>query len=139
MTSFTPNQSQSLTAFLIALSQQTESLPAGLQAQLPAIGLNLANRIVELPAIAASIPSLEKDYRIIIAKLQAQETKPSEGAILASAGSTDHKHSTEISNSAVEILTDPDPVKAAQKHLAQETSRGQNILQRLLHPKSSLA
>jgi hypothetical protein len=139
MTSLTPNQSQSLTAFLIALSQQAESLPAGLQAQLPAIGLNLANRIVELPAIAASIPSLEQNYRAILTKLQAQETEPSEGVVLASTGPTDYKYSTEISNSAVEILTDPDPVKAAQKHLAQETSRGQNILQRLFHPKSSLA
>ncbi len=139
MISLTPNQSQLLTAFLLALSKQTNALPAGLQAQLPAIGLNLANRIVELPAIAASIPGLEQDYRAILAKLQGQETEQNKGVTLVSATSTAPKHNTEISTRAVEILTDPDPVKAAQTYLDQETHQGQNFLQRLFHPKSNLA
>jgi hypothetical protein len=136
MTSLTSTQNQSLTAFLIALSQQPESLPAGLQAQLPAIGLNLANRIVELPVIAASIPSLERDFRAALTKLQAQETEPSKDSA-ASLVSTDSKLSTEISSRAVEILTDPDPVKVAQKLLTQESHQGQSFFQRLFHSKSN--
>lgn len=57
-----PQQEKILTAFLTALGQQEESLPLGLQKQLNAIGQSLEARIVELPTIAASLPSLNQAY-----------------------------------------------------------------------------
>lgn len=135
MTSFSLAQHQSLTAFLIALGRQSESLPAGLQAQLPAIGQNLANRVVELPVIAASIPSLDREYRDMLAKLQ-QEPDASKGSSPASLVSAEHKSGSDISNSAVEILTAPDSVQSAQKMLTQESRHEQGFLHRLFHSKS---
>jgi hypothetical protein len=60
----------------------------------------------------------------------------SEGKLwtLVSATSTEPKHNTAIRTRAVEILTNPDPVKAAQTYLDQETPQGQNFLQRLIAP-----
>jgi monomeric isocitrate dehydrogenase len=61
-----PQQEKILKAFVTALAQQDESLPLGLQKQLNAIGQNLEARIVELPTIAASLPSLNQAYQVAL-------------------------------------------------------------------------
>lgn len=111
MTSLNPQQEKSLTAFITALGQQEESLPASLQTQLHAIGQNLENRAMELPTIAASLPSLNQAYQTALADAQSEKGEP--GATLVS--STSQDPSAELSDRAVKILTDPDPVQAAQR------------------------
>lgn len=107
MVSLNPQQENSLTAFITALSQQEKALPSSLQAQLHATGQNLENRLVELPAIAANLPDLNKAYREALAVERDQEN---EGATLVSA--TDHD--AELIEHAARILTDSNPVQAAQ-------------------------
>jgi hypothetical protein len=138
MTTLTPNQTQTLTAFVVALGQQTEPLPAGLQAQLPAIGQNLANRIVELPAIASSLPNLDKAFRTALADLQAKAAESSNAAQPpATSSAVDQKLGSEIYENAVAILTDPNSVGAAQTQIAQVTKQGQNFWERLFGSRTA--
>ncbi|WP_416669244.1 hypothetical protein [Egbenema bharatensis] len=103
-------QENILTAFVTALAQQDESLPQGLQTQLHAIGQNLEARIVELPAIAASLPNLNQAYQSALANAQ---THPADqGATLVS---TNQDQNSKLRDRAVQILTDSDPVQAAQR------------------------
>lgn len=111
MTSLTPQQEQTLTAFVAALSQQTESLPAALQAQLQSIGHNLENRVMELRVIAASLPSLDQAYREALAEQPKTGDEPS--TTLVSSPAQDD--STERLDHAVRIFTSSDSVKAAQQ------------------------
>ena len=108
---FDPQQEKILEAFVTALSQQDDSLPTGLQAQLQAIGQNLESRVIELPVIAASLPSLNKAYQAALA--DSQSAQGEQGARLVS--STNKDRSTDIGDRAAKILTDPDPVQAAQR------------------------
>jgi monomeric isocitrate dehydrogenase len=109
--SLNPQQEKILTAFVTALAQQDESLPLGLQKQLNAIGQNLEARIVELPTIAASLPSLNQAYQVALGDTQTD--KGSQGATFVS---TNQDRSTKISEHAAQILTDSDPVQAAQRN-----------------------
>ncbi|MGB3299386.1 MAG: hypothetical protein WBA76_14040 [Phormidesmis sp.] len=116
---FDPQQEKSLEAFVMALSQQDDSLPAGLQAQLQAIGQNLESRAIELPTIAASLPNLNKAYQAALSNPQSAQEKP--GARLVS--STNKDRSNGIGDRAAKILTDPDPVQAAQRNLSRSVGQ----------------
>ncbi|MBW4490663.1 MAG: hypothetical protein KME12_23055 [Trichocoleus desertorum ATA4-8-CV12] len=111
MSSLTAEQEKILMAFVAALAQQEESLPLGLQKQLQAIGQNLEARVVELPVIAASLPNLDHAYQAALA--DPQTDKGNQGATLVS---TNQEHSTQLREHAIQILTDSDPVQAAQHH-----------------------
>ncbi|MBE9078789.1 hypothetical protein IQ241_16040 [Romeria aff. gracilis LEGE 07310] len=110
MTSPNLQQEKSLTAFITALSQQDESLPDSLRAQLQAIGQNLENRAMELPAIAASLPRLNQAYQ---QALTATQTDVDKSAAFVSSPSQDPGDA--LRDRAAKIFTDPDPVQAAQK------------------------
>ncbi|MGB3789649.1 MAG: hypothetical protein WA949_16685 [Phormidesmis sp.] len=112
-------QEKSLTAFLSALSEQDESLPAGLQAQLSAIGQNLEGRVMELTAIAASIPSLNQAYQTALSDVQTGDSEPK--ATLVS--STGRERSTDITERAAQIFTDADPVQAAKKKMSRSVGQ----------------
>ena len=112
MTSLNPQNEKILVAFMTALGRQDESLPLVLQQQLHAIGLNLEARIVELPTIAASLPSLNQAYQTALADAQMDEGE--QGARLVS---TDQDHSSQLRERAAKIFTAPDPVQAAQRNL----------------------
>lgn len=112
MTSLNPQNEKILVAFMTALGRQDESLPMGLQKQLHAIGQNLEPRIVELPTIAASLPSLNQAYQTALT--DAQMNQGEQGATLVS---TNQDHSSQLRDRAVQIFTDPDPVQAAQRNL----------------------
>ena len=109
MTPLNPEQEKIISAFLTALGQQEASLPQGLQQQLYAIGQNLDARAVELPVIAASLPSLNQAYQAALADSRSQ----GEGATLVS---TNQDHSARLREHAVEILTAADPVQATQRN-----------------------
>lgn len=109
MASLNTQQEKILTAFITALAQQDESLPQGLQQQLYSIAQNLEARTVELPVVAASLPSLNQAYQSALANAQTE----AEGATLVS---TNSDHSAKLRDRAVQILTDSDPVQAAQRH-----------------------
>jgi hypothetical protein len=109
--SLNPQQEKILKAFVTALEKLDESLPPGLQKQLNAIGQNLEARVVELPTIAASLPSLNQAYQVALSDIQTD--KGEHGATLVS---MNQDHSTKISEHAAQILTDSDPVQAAQRH-----------------------
>ncbi|MBF2051344.1 MAG: hypothetical protein IGS54_28935 [Elainella sp. C42_A2020_010] len=124
--SLNPQQEKILAAFVTALAQQEESLPAGLQNQLQAIGQNLETRIVELPVIAASLPSLNQAYQAALSDTQ------SEGQQEAILVSTNQDRSAKLRDRAVQILTDPDPVQAAQRHQSRGIGQiASNPLKRL--------
>ncbi len=108
--SLNPQQEKILKAFVTALAHQDESLPAGLQKQLNAIGQNLEARVVELPTIAASLPSLNQAYQVALSDTQTD--KGEHGAILVS---TSQDRSAKLREHAAQILTDSDPVQAAQR------------------------
>lgn len=105
-----PQQEKILTAFVSALAHQDESLPPGLQKQLNAIGQNLEARVVELPTIAASLPSLNQAYQVALS-----DTLPDKGDHGATLVSTNHDRSAFLREHAAQILTDSDPVQAAQR------------------------
>ncbi|MBE9059613.1 hypothetical protein [cf. Phormidesmis sp. LEGE 11477] len=107
-------QEKDLTAFLTALSEQEESLPAGLQAQLTGIGQNLEGRVMELRAIAASIPSLNQAYQAALSDVESDDSNPK--ATLVSTNS--RERSVDISRRGAKILTDADPVQAAKKEMS---------------------
>lgn len=115
MPPLTLQQEQTLTAFITALSQQTESLPAALQAQLQSIGHNLENRVMELKVIAASLPSLDQAYRVALT--EQLKTRDEQGATLVSSPAQDH--STDQLDHATRIFTSLDSVKAAQQDLSK--------------------
>ncbi|QYO63283.1 hypothetical protein [Leptolyngbya sp. 7M] len=126
MSSLNPQQEKILTAFVTALAQQEESLPAGLQNQLQAISQNLETRIVELPVIAASLPSLNQAYQVALSDTQ------SEGEQEATLVSTNQDRSAKLRDRAIQILTDPDPVQAAQRHQSRGIGQiASNPLKRL--------
>jgi CHASE2 domain-containing sensor protein len=109
--SLNPQQEKILTAFVTALAQQDESLPSALQKQLNAIGQNLEGRVVELSTIAASLPSLNQAYQVALSDTQTD--KGSQGATFIS---TNQDRSTKLHEHAAQILTDSDPVQAAQRN-----------------------
>jgi hypothetical protein len=109
--SLNPQQEKILKAFVTALEKQDESLPPGLQKQLNAIGQNLEARVVELPTIAASLPSLNQAYQVALSDTQTD--KGSQGATLVS---TSQDRSAKLREHAAQILTDSDPVQAAQRN-----------------------
>lgn len=119
MSSFNSSQEQTLTAFMTALSQQTESLPPTLQAQLQSIGQNLSNRVMELSVVAASIPNLDKAYREALASLRTGEGEAATGVTFVS--STAQHQNTQLGDNAVQILTAPDSVEAAQHSLSRSS------------------
>ncbi|HEY9637256.1 MAG TPA: hypothetical protein V6D14_27900 [Coleofasciculaceae cyanobacterium] len=108
--SLNPQQEKSLKAFVSALAHQDESLPLGLQKQLNAIGQNLEARVVELPTIAATLPSLHQAYQVALG-----DTQTDEGEHGVTFVSTSQDRSAKLREHAVQILTDSDPVKAAQR------------------------
>src|SRR5919202_3432961 len=110
--SLNSQQEKILKAFVTALEKQDESLPLGLKKQLNAIGQNLEARIVELPTIAASLPSLNQAYQTALA--DAQTDAGEQGATLVS---TSGDHSSKLRDRAAQIFTAPDPVQAAQRNL----------------------
>lgn len=112
MTSLDSHQSNSISAFITALSQQDESLPSGLQQQLHAIGQNLENRAVELPVIAASLPDLNKAYQSALADIQNGDGQ--QGATLVSTNQDDN---AKLYDQATQVFTASDSVKAAQNSL----------------------
>ncbi|HAA28994.1 MAG TPA: hypothetical protein DCE56_16505 [Cyanobacteria bacterium UBA8553] len=112
MSSLNSQNEKILVAFMTALGRQEESLPLGLQQQLHAIGQNLEARIVELPTIAASLPSLNQAYQTALA--DAQTDADEQGATLVS---TSQEHSSKLRDRAAQIFTAPDPVQAAQRNL----------------------
>lgn len=111
MSSLNPQQEKSLTAFVTALAQQDEALPLELQNQLQSIGQNLEARIVELPVIAASLPSLNQAYLAALSDTQANQG--GQETILVS---TNQDHSIKLRDRAIQIFTDPDSVQAAQRN-----------------------
>ncbi|MBL1175183.1 hypothetical protein [Pantanalinema sp. GBBB05] len=106
-------QENILTAFVTALAQQDAALPSGLQQQLYSIAQNLEARVVELPVIAASLPGLNQSYQAALADAQDPDQK---GATLVAVNQADH--SVKLHDRAVKILTDADPVQAAQRALS---------------------
>lgn len=108
--SLNSQQEKILTAFVSALAHQDESLPLGLQKQLNAIGQNLEARIVELPTIAASLPSLNQAYQVAL-----EDTQTDNGEHGATFVSTSVDRSAKLCEHAAQILTDSDPVQAAQR------------------------
>ena len=125
---FNPQQEKSLDAFITALSQQDDALPASLQAQLQAIGQNLESRVMELPVIAASLPNLNNAYQAALADAQ-----PDQGETGATLVSTTSKDSSDgIGDRAAKILTDPNPVEAAQRRKSPSIGQiASNPLKRL--------
>jgi hypothetical protein len=107
-------QEKILTAFVTALAQQDESLPSALQKQLNAIGQNLEGRVVELPTIAANLPSLNQAYQVALSDTQTD--KGSQGATFIS---TNQDRSPKLHEHAAQILTDSDSVQAAQRNQRQ--------------------
>lgn len=101
-------QAKSIDALIVALSKQEEALPTGLQQQLNAIGQNLAARAVEIPAIAASLPELNKAYQAALA--DTSDNRQAAAKLVSATNSDD--------GTAKQIFTAPDPVKAAQKEVS---------------------
>ena len=127
--SLNPQQEKILTAFVTALAQQDDSLPSALQKQLNAIGQNLEGRVVELPTIAANLPSLNQAYQVALSNTQTD--KGEQGATFIS---TNQDRSPKLHEHAAQILTDSDSVQAAQRN--QHQGLGQiatNPLNRFFH------
>jgi hypothetical protein len=132
MTFFNPTQQLNLKAFVLALSQQSEPLPPSLQNQLKSIGLNLSNRVVELTTIAASLPNLDQSFRKAQNDIQTAETAQDAEPVTADEVA---QHSDELMEQAVQIFTDPDPVRAAQDHFTVLQKKPSNVWQRFFHRK----
>ncbi|MBD1914614.1 MULTISPECIES: hypothetical protein [Cyanophyceae] len=127
MPTLNSQQEKTLTAFITALGQQDNALPEGLQKQLHAIGQNLEARILELPAIAASLPNLNQAYQTALSDTQGNTGTPA--ATFAS--STNQSDSDKQFNRAVDILTADDPVQAARRSKASLGQIASNPLKRL--------
>ncbi|PSN10620.1 hypothetical protein C7293_27375 [filamentous cyanobacterium CCT1] len=109
MPTLNPQQEKTVTAFITALGRQDSALPEGLQKQLHAIGQSLETRILELPAIAASLPSLNQAYQTAMSDAQADA--PSATFV----SNTNQSDSDKQFDRAVDILTADDPVQAAKR------------------------
>lgn len=125
MPTLNPQQEKTLTAFITALGQQDNALPEGLQKQLHAIAQSLETRIVELPAIAASLPSLNQAYQTAMS--EAQTDAPSTTLV----SNTNQSDSDKLFDRAVNILTADDPVQAAQRSRTPLGQIASNPLKRL--------
>ncbi|MGB3201525.1 MAG: hypothetical protein WBA99_11510 [Nodosilinea sp.] len=125
MPALNPQQEKMLAAFITALAQQDSALPEGLQKQLHAIGQSLETRILELAAIAASLPNLNQAYQTALSDTQADA--PS--ATFAS--STNQSDSDKQFDRAVDIFTADDPVQAAQRSRTPLGQIASNPLKRL--------
>ncbi|MBD2229972.1 hypothetical protein [Phormidium tenue] len=126
MPTLNPQQEKSLTAFITALGQQDNALPEGLQKQLHAIGQNLEARVLELPAIAASLPNLNQAYQTALSETQA------DAPAATFASSTSQSDSDKQFDRAVDILTADDPVQAAKRHRTPLGQVASNPLKRIL-------
>jgi hypothetical protein len=80
--SLNPQQEKILKAFVTALEKLDESLPPGLQKQLNAIGQNLEARVVELPTIAATLPSLNQAYQAALSDTQTDKGSKAQHSFL---------------------------------------------------------
>jgi hypothetical protein len=127
MPTLNPQQEKTLTAFITALGQQDDALPEGLQKQIHAIGQNLEARILELPAIAASLPNLNRAYQTALSDTQGDTSAPA--ATFAS--STSQSAGDKQFNHAVDILTADDPVQAARRSKTPLGQIASNPLKRL--------
>lgn len=127
MPTLNPQQENTLTAFITALGQQDNALPEALQKQLHAIGQNLEARIVELPAIAASLPNLNQAYQTALSDTQANPGAPSATLV----ANTNQSDSDKQYDRAVGILTADDPVQAAQRSRTPLGKIASNPLKRL--------
>ena len=125
MPTLNPQQEKNLTAFITALSQQDSALPEGLQKQLHAIGQSLETRILELPAIAASLPGLNQAYQTALSDTQADALSTT----LVS--NTSQSDSDKQFDRAVGILTADDPVQAAKRSRTPIGQIASNPLKRL--------
>ena len=125
MPTLNPQQEKTLTAFITALGRQDNALPEALQKQLHAIGQNLEARILELPAIAASLPNLNQAYQTALSDTQAD----SPSATFVS--NTNQSDSDKQYNRAVDILTADDPVQAAKRSRTPLGQIASNPLKRL--------
>lgn len=125
MPTLNPQQEKTLTAFITALGQQDNALPESLQKQLHAIGQNLEARIVELPAIAASLPNLNQAYQTALS-----DTQPGEPAATF-VSKTNQSDSDKQYDRAVDILTADDPVQAAKRKRTPMGQIASNPLKRL--------
>jgi hypothetical protein len=125
MPTLNPQQEKTLTAFISALGQQNNSLPEGLQKQLHAIGQSLETRILELPAIAASLPSLNQAYQTALSDTQ------TDAPAATFVSNTNQSDSDKQYDRAVDILTADDPVQAAQRSRTPLGQIASNPLKRL--------
>ncbi|MGG6240714.1 hypothetical protein ACQ4N7_19000 [Nodosilinea sp. AN01ver1] len=125
MPTLNPEQEKTVTAFITALGRQDSALPEGLQKQLHAIGQSLDTRILELPAIAASLPNLNQAYQAALSDTQANTP----AATFAS--STSRSDSDKQFDRAVDILTADDPVQAAKRSRTPIGQIASNPLKRL--------
>ncbi|MEA5447374.1 hypothetical protein VB780_02255 [Leptolyngbya sp. CCNP1308] len=126
MPTLNPQQEKNLAAFITALGQQDNALPEALQKQLHAIGLNLEARILELPAIAASLPNLNQAYQTALSDTQAA------GAPAATfVANTNQFDSDKQYDRAVDILTADDPVQAARRSRTPLGQVASNPLKRI--------
>jgi len=125
MPTLNSQQEKTLTAFITALGRQDNALPEALQKQLHAIGQNLEARILELPAIAASLPNLNQAYQTALSDTQAD----SPSATFVS--NTNQSDSDKQYNRAVDILTADDPVQAAKRSRTPLGQIASNPLKRL--------
>ncbi|MBE9160243.1 hypothetical protein IQ265_25975 [Nodosilinea sp. LEGE 06152] len=125
MPNLNPQQEKTLTAFITALGRQDSALPEGLQKQLHAIGQSLETRILELPAIAASLPNLNQAYQTALSDTQA------EAPAATFASSTNRSDSDKQFDRAVDILTADDPVQAAKRSRTPIGQIASNPLKRL--------
>ena len=127
MPTLNSQQEKTLTAFITALGRQDNALPEALQKQLHAIGQNLEARILELPAIAASLPNLNQAYQTALSDTQAEAG--ASGATFVS--NTNQSDSDKQYNRAVDILTADDPVQAAKRSRTPLGQIASNPLKRL--------
>jgi hypothetical protein len=97
--SLNPQQEKILTAFVTALAQQDDSLPSALQKQLNAIGQNLEGRVVELPTIAANLPSLNQAYQVALSNTQTDKGEPRRNIHFYESGSQPQTSRTRCPNS----------------------------------------
>ncbi|WOD38459.1 hypothetical protein [Nodosilinea sp. E11] len=125
MPTLNPQQEKTLSAFITALGQQDTALPEALQKQLHAIGQNLEARILELPAIAASLPNLNQAYQTALSDTQ------TDAPAATFASSTSQSASDKQYDRAVDILTAENPVQAAQRSRTPLGQIASNPLKRI--------
>lgn len=75
---------------------------------------------MELSVVAASIPSLDKAYREALASLRTSEGEAATAGVTLVSSTAQHQ-STQLGDNAVQILTAPDSVEAAQHSLSRSS------------------